>query len=572
MRKRKSYPQVVYGPHPANGTQKARKTMRRMSESVASLQRLSIAFVAVTIVVAQALLPQPVSAQLNQPLHRDGWILAAAHAPGLQGAIWRSDVWIFTQEYSVSTVTLRFCRAERDNTSVEEYTVTTSGGQRVYHFEDVVDHFLDVGDGSWVGAIHYTADSDVQVWARVYSISADGSRSFGQLVEGIASDAMSPDGNPWISDEHQRMIPTKHTADDRFRVNVGIVNPTATENEYYVSIYDRSGSRRDSLTVTVQPYSLLQLSDPFAAVDGGEWSGYAIRVVCATEGGGTLAYVSVVDNTTNDAYFVRGTKQLPIEEGAVNCTRHDDGWVLAAAHAPGLEDSIWRTDLWIRADSPYDTAATLYFCRQDEDCTGAEGHEVSFTENEKTAYFEDVVDQFLGVGGGSWVGAIHYNSSTTDVQVWARVYSISPDGTASYGQLIEGIPTADMSPDRNPWDNREQQYIFAAKHTADDRYRVNIGIVNPTSIDSEYEISAYDSTGNCPPGGCLHMDVNVPAYSMTQLSDPLASWQGGDWSEAHLQIKCNTEDGGTFAYASVVDNATNDAFFVRGIKLLRPSQ
>ena len=35
-----------------------------------------------------------------------------------------------------------------------------------------------------------------------------------------------------------------------------------------------------------------------------------IRMVCHTDGAGGFAYASVVDNATNDAYFLRGAKKL----------------------------------------------------------------------------------------------------------------------------------------------------------------------------------------------------------------------------------------------------------------------
>jgi len=44
------------------------------------------------VIAALAVAAHPAFAQLNQTLHTDGWILAAAHAPGLQGAIWRTDL------------------------------------------------------------------------------------------------------------------------------------------------------------------------------------------------------------------------------------------------------------------------------------------------------------------------------------------------------------------------------------------------------------------------------------------------------------------------------------------------
>jgi hypothetical protein len=36
-------------------------------------------------------------------------------------------------------------------------------------------------------------------------------------------------------------------------------------------------------------------------------------------------------------------------------------------------------------------------------------------------------------------------------------------------------------------------------------------------------------------------------------------------------VRCKTDGAGGFAYASVVDNATNDAFFVRGVKKMAPT-
>jgi hypothetical protein len=255
----------------------------------------------------------------------------------------------------------------------------------------------------------------------------------------------------------------------------------------------------------------------------------------------------------------------------LNQPLHTDGWILAAAHAPGLHGSIWRTDLWIARLETADQVR-LRFCASDTDNSNATEYVVDFeTQFDKVAYIEDVVGEFLGVGGASWTGAIHY-TSTGPVQVWARVYSIDTAGTASYGQLIEGIPTADMSPDDDPWDFRQQQYLMAVKHTADDRYRVNIGVVNPTEIEALYRVQAYSADGNCPPSDCMAFYVTVPPFSMVQTSDPFADWQEGGWNAVQIQAKCKTDGAGGFVYASVVDNATNDAFFVRGVKKMAPTE
>ena len=255
----------------------------------------------------------------------------------------------------------------------------------------------------------------------------------------------------------------------------------------------------------------------------------------------------------------------------LNKTLHEDGWILAAAHAPGYQGSIWRTDLWIRFERPAGSI-DLTFCESGVDNTDAE----TFTLETDVYgfYIENVVDEYLDIGGGSWLGAIHYTASK-GVQVYARVYSISPDGSRSYGQIIEGIPTADMSLSyNNPAypSTREDQWMFPFKHTSDGRFRVNVGAVNPTAVATDVHFQIFDETGNTPPGGGTVFTETIPPYSMLQLNDPFRNVNGGDWSLYSFRIEAVHEDAGVFGYASAVDNATNDAFFVRGTKRFRPDE
>ncbi len=267
---------------------------------------------AIAAVLAIGMLTVPASAQLNQPYHRNGWILGAAHSPGSNGAIWRTDLWIACEEVMTSTtVTLYFNKSGHDNSHVMGVSVPLTPGRTVYHIEDVVDEFLDIGDGSWVGAIHYVANTDLQVWARVYSISADGNRSYGQMIEGIPSADATPDDDPWDARQCQWIYAVKHTANNRYRVNIGVINPGGVAGTFRVRLFrDDGSSTGQSVLVDVPPYSMIQLSDPFASYNGGSWDSVIIRVEALTEDSQVFAYASVVDNATNDAYFVRGIKRL----------------------------------------------------------------------------------------------------------------------------------------------------------------------------------------------------------------------------------------------------------------------
>ena len=116
-----------------------------------------------------------------------------------------------------------------------------------------------------------------------------------------------------------------------------------------------------------------------------------------------------------------------------------------------------------------------------------------------------------------------------------------------------------------------QQWIYAMRHTADGRYRVNVGVINPTAVPASFVMNMFDATGNSPGAGSSK-SLDVPPFSMVQLLDPFASVNGGEWSTMKIRVECVTEGGGAFAYASVIDNATNDAYFLRAVKLMPPDE
>ncbi len=111
--------------------------------------------------------------------------------------------------------------------------------------------------------------------------------------------------------------------------------------------------------------------------------------------------------------------------------------------------------------------------------------------------------------------------------------------------------------DRREWTRRTRTVVLAN---------------NPTAVEADYEIAFFDAGGNRPPDDTGVRYVTLPPYSMTQLSDPFAQAMGGEWSDVQIRVTCTTEGAGGFAYAAVVDNATNDAYFVRGVKRQLPGE
>ena len=61
-----------------------------------------------------------------------------------------------------------------------------------------------------------------------------------------------------------------------------------------------------SFTVDLAPFDMAQISDVLARLPEGERAGLVIRVAITSAEGAILAYLSEVDNTTNDASYQEG--------------------------------------------------------------------------------------------------------------------------------------------------------------------------------------------------------------------------------------------------------------------------
>lgn len=94
----------------------------RQKRAPKRLSQACRATLCVATLAAMIAVPAPASAQLNKTMHSDGWILAAAHAPGQQGSIWRTDLGVRFQT-SGGSVTLDFCESKTDNTGAQTFTI-----------------------------------------------------------------------------------------------------------------------------------------------------------------------------------------------------------------------------------------------------------------------------------------------------------------------------------------------------------------------------------------------------------------------------------------------------------------
>jgi hypothetical protein len=228
--------------------------------------------------------------------HLEGYIPAAANGKGRFESYWTTDVWIYQQGASV--VHLWFNPAGQDNTDGQSVVVELDGP--VVQISNIVGSLFGTHG---VGSVHYLADGPVSVVSRTWTAAAEGG-GYGQTIPGI------PVGNASFAGTGQggalRML-VDHKAGAR--ANLGIVNVSPVALTVAVEIFTADGQEApgdSTFTVDLEPFDMTQLSGVLNRLPSGEREGLIIRVGITSAEGAILAYLSEVDNTTNDASYQEG--------------------------------------------------------------------------------------------------------------------------------------------------------------------------------------------------------------------------------------------------------------------------
>jgi len=230
------------------------------------------------------------------PGHLEGYVPTAANVDGRFGSVWTTDLWIYHQ--GASTIHLWFNPADTDNTQVQSVVLTLDNPVTV--LTDVVGTTFAT-DG--VGSIHYLADGPVTVTSRTWT-STEPAGSYGQTITGVpVSYAAVPDTGQAGA---LRMVVDQK---EGFRANLGLTNVSNVTVTVEVEIFMADGSvapGNSSFTVELPAYGMTQINDLLARLSPGDREGLIVRTGVTSNQGAVLAYVSTVDNATNDASYQQG--------------------------------------------------------------------------------------------------------------------------------------------------------------------------------------------------------------------------------------------------------------------------
>jgi len=209
-------------------------------------------------------------------------------------------------------------------------------------------------------------------------------------------------------------------------------------------------------------------------------------------------------------------------------------------HAPGAHSSQWRSDLTLIC--PGGASATIMMTAKTS--AGTKTKNITLAAG-GTLRWKDVLVSLFGFGSGSSASGTLEITSSQPLEILSRAYSEGAAGTT--GQFIPGLAAGDgITPSRDG-------IIGNIMQSGD--FRTNLGGVNMSDASVTIRITLYDTHG-AKLGASVTM--NLGPYQFKQIDKILDKAGVGNTDLAYAKLEVTSAGGEAWAYASVIDNHTND--------------
>ncbi len=357
--------------------------------------------------------PRAGTASAGQSLYIPG----SAHATGAGGTQWRTDVEIHNPGSTTASYRIELLKRDHSNPSPQSRTYNLSPGHSVRYTDALSLLFGFTG----AAALRITPSSGtIMVTSRTYNQTSKG--TFGQFIPAVPASAAIGSGDtvPLIQ------LSDSASTTSGYRTNIGFVNTSNTTITARADLYDASGSKLGTKTVSLQAYEYKQVARIFRSVTSQTLNNCYAVLSTSTSGGSFLAYGSVVDNRSGDPVYVPATVTGTAGGGGgggggtcsitVTSPNGGESWELGSTHsvkwtksgtacgskvkAELLEGS--QVVSTIRTDTPNDGALSWDIATN---LTAASNYRVRLTDLGETGA-SDVSDGYFsltGEGGGATI-------------------------------------------------------------------------------------------------------------------------------------------------------------------------
>jgi hypothetical protein len=312
----------------------------------------------------------------------------------------------------------------------------------------------------------------------------------------------------------------------------------------------------DGVTLTI-------ISDPIALKLGTNTA-----TVILTFGAATKGSIIANDTTTPVSVPVSVTTVTPVTSGGKNTPLPNSLIIPAVGHAAGANDSLFESDIRIANTSAQAMKYQLNFTLTRTDASQSGSSTTIQVDPGSTMALDDILTSFFGTGsdGTSALGVLEIRPLTTasntfsspsavSVQTVAssRTYNSTPTGT--FGQFIPAIPFSSFIAQST--DSSNKIVLSLQQIAQSSAYRTNFGIVEGAGEPASVLVHVFNNQG-------VEVVAPIPLSLMPgehQQRNLLAE-NGITLTDGRFEVEVVSPTGKVTAYASVIDNLTNDPLLV----------
>lgn len=446
---------------------------------------------------------------------------AAASLHGNSGSFFHSDVMLMNPSpFTTMTVQATYRCFNGACNSTKSFTIPPRNAAA---YGDIVAGLF--GSAETGGSIEFDAPSHLITTSRLYTPSKP-QPTAGQFVPGQPIEAASRRGVlPLLSNS---------TTASGFRSNVGLYNQGAFEETVTITLYGDNGTALGSTQRTVAPKSGTQINNVFGAVGYNQSIASAFGIVTTASGRPIYSYASVLDNQSQDPIYVSAQDGVEGMTGTIVLP--------AAASLHGQNNAFFHSDVALVNVAPFASANVTATYRCPANC-GTATKTFTIPAGQQKTYDDIVVSLF---GAPETGGAIEFVTDAP-LAVASRLYTPSKP-LPTYGQYIPGLPASRAA----------SRLVLPS--LSSNGFRSNVGVYNPTDIAHDVNLTLWSADHTY----IGEITRTVGARQLVQVNDIFGAVGA---ATAFDSAYCTVNGFGSlplFAFASVLDNQSQDPIFVVG--------
>jgi hypothetical protein len=478
------------------------------------------------------------------------------HAAGANDSLFESDIRITNLTAQTARYDVHFTPSNTDGTQTGSSSTIEIAPNATLALDDIVASLFGTGTTSSatgtleVRPLETTASSNFAFFdststgslirelataasSRTYNFTPNG--TFGQFIPAIPfSDFVgrSLNGVPAPILSLQQVA---QSAD--YRANFGFTEAAGASADLSVRVYDTANNLLATIPVALQPGEHRQLNGMLSTNGITNLADGRVEVEVIGGEGKVTAYVSEVDNRTNDPLLVSAVKK-----GAITANKYVVPGV-AYLNNPG---AFWVTDMRIFNAGSTATPATLTFYPE-RNPAGAISRDITLNPGE-IEVLDNVLVSLFGATGNMGGAIAVTTPANTQLTATARTYNKTTNGT--FGQYVPGVTPAQSV-------GAEDRALQLLQLEQSSRFRTNIGVNETSGQPVTIEVGLIVPDLIASPFVTIELQPNeFQQFSLANFG------LGNALYNARVTVKVVGGTGRVTAYASAIDQITQDPTYV----------